>query len=108
MNLGQLSINRPILAMVMSIVLLIVGGLMGFLKAGSKVSLIMSVAFAILLALFAGRVLTWAFGPDVLLGLLLIVFVMRFVKTKKFVPAGLMIALTLITLVVRFFLTRSA
>src|SRR5260221_369461 len=90
------------------IAFLVFGGLMGYLKAGSKISLIMSVAFAIALALFAGRWLPWPIGADVLLALLGVVFVMRYAKTKKFMPAGLMILVTVLTLVVRFVLGRSA
>lgn len=84
------------------IVLLVIGGLMGFLKAGSKVSLIMSVAFAVVLALFAGGLVPWPIGADILLVVLLVVFGMRYAKTKKFMPAGLMIAVTLIALILRF------
>lgn len=83
------------------IVFLIIGGLMGFIKAGSKVSLITSIVFAIALALFAAGVAPWRVGADALLALLLVVFVIRYVKTKKFMPAGLMIVVTLITLVLR-------
>jgi uncharacterized membrane protein (UPF0136 family) len=90
------------------IAFLLLGGLMGFLKAGSKISLIMSVAFAIALAMFAGRLAPWPIGADVLLALLVVVFVMRYAKTKKFMPAGLMILVTVLTLVVRFVLGRSA
>ena len=86
------------------IVLLVIGGLAGFFKAGSKVSLIMSVAFAIALALFAAGLVAWPIGADILLALLVVVFVMRYVKTKKFMPAGLMILLTLAALVLRFLL----
>src|SRR5262245_31503360 len=89
------------------IALLLVGGLMGFLKAGSKVSLISSVVFAVLLALFAGHVLTWVWGPHLLLGLLLVVFVMRYAKTKKFMPAGLMIVLSAVTLLLLLTVGRS-
>jgi uncharacterized membrane protein (UPF0136 family) len=90
------------------IVFLIIGGLMGFIKAGSKVSLITSVVFAIALALFAARVIAWRMGPDVVLALLLVVFVIRYAKTKKFMPAGLMIIVTLLTLVLRFTLAGAA
>jgi uncharacterized membrane protein (UPF0136 family) len=90
------------------IVLLLVGGLMGFLKAGSKVSLITSTLFAVLLALFAGGILRWAPGADVLLGVLLVVFVMRYVKTKKFMPAGFLIVLTVLALILRLLLRGSA
>jgi uncharacterized membrane protein (UPF0136 family) len=89
------------------IVFLIVGGVMGFVKAGSKVSLISSVVFAIGLALFAAGVAPWRWGADVLMAVLLVVFVMRYVKTKKFMPAGLMIVVTLITLVLRFVLRET-
>ena len=90
------------------IVLLIVGGLMGFIKAGSKVSLISSVVFAALLALFAGGVLHWAYGPAVLMALLLVVFGIRYAKTKKFMPAGLMIILTAVTLILLLVVGRNA
>ena len=85
------------------IVLLVAGGLMGFLKAGSKMSLIMSVAFAVPLAL--SLVLKW---PDAvslgLLGFLAAFFGMRFAKGKKFMPAGLMLILSVVTLVLRLVL----
>jgi uncharacterized membrane protein (UPF0136 family) len=84
------------------IVLLVVGGMIGFLKAGSKVSLIMSVAFAAALALLATNIIS---GPyylvDLLLCVLLIVFAMRLSKTKKFMPAGLMLVLTIAALALR-------
>jgi len=85
------------------IVLLVIGGVIGFLKAKSKVSLIMSVSFAAALALCAtGRV----FQPhiaDILLAALLVVFAIRLVKTKKFMPAGLMLVITLLALALRHF-----
>jgi len=90
------------------IVLLLIGGLMGFLKAGSKVSLIMSAIFALALALFAARIVDWAPGVDILLALLLIVFGMRLAKTKKFMPSGLMIVLTVAMLIVYILLGRPA
>lgn len=84
------------------IVLLIIGGLMGFLKAKSKVSLITSLIFAAALALFAAGVIAWRAGPEVLMVVLLVVFIIRFAKTKKFMPAGLMIVLTIAALAARF------
>jgi uncharacterized membrane protein (UPF0136 family) len=87
------------------IVLLLVGGLIGFYKAGSKVSLQMATAFAVALVLLAIPDLFAAGfrrgGTNVLLAILLIVFTIRLVKTKKFMPAGMMVIATLITLVVR-------
>jgi uncharacterized membrane protein (UPF0136 family) len=89
------------------IALLVAGGLMGFLKAGSKISLISSLVFAVLLALFAAGIIPWVPGADILLLLLVAVFLMRYVKTKKFMPSGLMIVLTLLALALRFFITRA-
>jgi len=83
------------------IVLLVIGGLMGFLKAGSKVSLIMSVCFAAALSLCAIGVINIAHSIDILLAVLLIVFGMRLGKTKKFMPAGLMLVLTIAALALR-------
>ena len=85
------------------IALLMVGGLIGFLKAGSKVSLITSALFA------AGLVLTAIPGlltasvasgvANVLLAILLVVFTIRFAKKKKFMPAGLMLVVTVLALI---------
>jgi uncharacterized membrane protein (UPF0136 family) len=80
------------------IVLLVVGGLIGFLKGKSKMSLIMSVAFAIVLSLCAMGVIIYAYVSDILLIALLCIFAMRLSKTKKFMPAGLMLVLTIATL----------
>jgi uncharacterized membrane protein (UPF0136 family) len=83
------------------IVLLVVGGLIGFLKAKSNVSLIMSVSFAALLTLCALGIIFQPYVADILLAALLIVFAMRLAKTKKFMPAGMMLIVTLIALVLR-------
>jgi uncharacterized membrane protein (UPF0136 family) len=78
--------------------LLVLGGLMGFLKAGSKISLITSVAFAIPLALCALKVIPPFPTAPVLAGILAVVFGMRFAKGKKFMPSGLMLGLSAVTL----------
>ena len=87
------------------IVLLVVGGLIGFLKAKSKVSLIMSVAFAAVLVLAAiPNLLDVNFArilANVLMAALLVVFGMRLTKTKKFMPAGMMLAVTIAALALR-------
>lgn len=87
------------------IVLLVVGGLVGFLRAGSRVSLISSAAFAAALVLCAiPGVFDAQFRSgaiNVLLGVLLVVFAVRLGKTRKFLPAGLMLVLTLATLALR-------
>ena len=83
------------------IVLLVVGGLIGFLKAGSKVSIIMSVTFAALLSLCAVGIIFQPYVADILLAALLVVFAVRLSKTRKFMPSGLMLVLTLVTLALR-------
>ena len=89
----------PELILWIYIVLLIAGGIVGFLKAKSKASLIASCSFAAALALINARVIQVQHLRDILLGALIIVFAMRLAKTRKFMPAGLMILLTAITLV---------
>jgi len=89
------------------IVLLVVGGLIGFFKGKSPVSLIMSVGFAAALALCAINGLLDAklarTLADVLMVALLVVFAIRLAKTKKFMPAGMMLIVTLAALVLRHF-----
>jgi uncharacterized membrane protein (UPF0136 family) len=82
------------------IVLLVLGGVMGWVKAGSKISLITSTLFAVLLALCVLGIIRPFYVADVLVGLLVLVFGIRFVKTKKFMPSGLMIVLSAVVLAV--------
>jgi uncharacterized membrane protein (UPF0136 family) len=77
------------------IVLLLAGGVMGLVKAGSKISLITSTVFAVLLALCVTGVLRPFYIADILIGLLVVVFGIRFAKGRKFMPSGLMLALSL-------------
>jgi uncharacterized membrane protein (UPF0136 family) len=83
------------------IVLLLIGGLIGFLKAKSQVSLIMSVAFAVALSFCAANIIFYPYVADILLIALICVFAVRLNKTKKFMPSGLMLVVTLLTLVLR-------
>src|SRR5437762_4587909 len=85
------------------IVLLVIGGLVGFLKAKSKVSLTMSVAFAAALSLCAAGIIFQPYVADILLVALLVVFAMRLVKTKRFMPAGLMLVITILALALRHY-----
>jgi uncharacterized membrane protein (UPF0136 family) len=82
------------------IALLLAGGVMGWVKAGSKISLVTSAIFALLLALCALGIIRPFYVADVLVGLLLIVFGMRFAKGRKFMPSGLMVGLSAVVLAV--------
>jgi uncharacterized membrane protein (UPF0136 family) len=85
------------------IVLLVIGGVIGFFKAKSKVSLIMSVCFAAALCLCAEGILFYPHAADILLAALMVVFAFRLAKTKKFMPGGLMLIITLAVLALRRF-----
>jgi len=84
------------------IVLLLVGGLIGFLKAGSKVSLMASAISAGLLVITTlPHILDPSFrrsAAEIIMAALLVVFAIRLGKTKKFMPSGLMFALTIAAL----------
>ncbi len=83
------------------IALLIAGGVIGFVKAGSRASLIASLAFAVPLVLAAFGVLP-SIVADVVVGFLFVFFGMKFVKGKKFMPGGFMAILSGVLLVLRF------
>ena len=83
------------------IVFLLVGGLVGFLKAGSKISLIMALSFGAALVLCALGVIFKPYVADILLAALLVVFGLRLSKTRKFMPAGMMLVVTIATLALR-------
>jgi uncharacterized membrane protein (UPF0136 family) len=83
------------------IVLLVAGGLVGYFKAGSKASLIASCGFAAVLILCAIGVIFQRYVADIVLAILLVFFAHRLTKSKKFMPNGLMVVLTLVTLVLR-------
>ena len=87
------------------IVLLLIGGLIGFFKGRSKISLITSAVFAAILVVTR---LPGVFQPlfarnlaNVIMALLLVVFAVRLGKTKKFVPSGLMLVVTVAALVLQ-------
>ena len=80
------------------IVLLVAGGMVGFIKAKSKASLIASVISAALLSLVAMGYLQPAYWADIFLVALLVLFGMKFAKNRKFMTSGMMTILTVITL----------
>jgi uncharacterized membrane protein (UPF0136 family) len=92
--------NMPVTVLWVYIVLLVAGGVMGLVKAGSKISLITSSVFALLLALCVLGIIRPFYVADVLVGLLLVVFGIRFAKGRKFMPSGLMLGLSAVVLAV--------
>jgi uncharacterized membrane protein (UPF0136 family) len=95
-----MTLNVAVTVLWVYIVLLLAGGVMGMVKAGSKISLITSAIFALLLALCALGIIRPFYVADVFVGLLLVVFGMRFAKGKKFMPSGLMVGLSAVVLAV--------
>jgi uncharacterized membrane protein (UPF0136 family) len=85
------------------IVLLVIGGLIGFFKGKSQVSLIMSVSFAAALSLCAAGVIFQPYVADILLATLFVVFGLRVTKTRKFMPAGMMLVITVAAFALRRF-----
>jgi uncharacterized membrane protein (UPF0136 family) len=76
------------------------GGVFGYVKTRSKVSLISGLVSGLVLAIAAKITSTFPIGGLVLAGLialiLVIVFAIRFAKTRAFMPAGLMTILSAI------------
>src|SRR5277367_5025307 len=86
------------------VVLLLVGGLIGFFKANSKISLITSAVAAALLVLTRAGIFEPSFAralANIIMAALLVVFAIRLAKTKKFIPSGLMLLLTIVALALR-------
>ena len=84
-------------------VLTIVGGVVGYLKARSKPSLISGIVSGLLLIIGALRaaqgIASGLWLVKIVTLLLVIVFIIRLIKTKKFMPAGLMVVGGVITLI---------
>jgi len=93
------------LAMLTSVVygcLVLAGGLMGYRKAGSQASLVSGLAAAVVLLaaaslIFKGNPLGARLAMAVAL-LLLVFFATRWLKGRKFMPAGLMVLSSAIAL----------
>ena len=96
--------NLGIVAAIAYGILAVIGGIIGYIQARSKVSLISGCLSGLLLLIAAGLQLqgyTWGLPlAAIVTTLLVIVFAGRLAKTRKFMPAGLMIILGLVTLII--------
>ena len=79
------------------------GGIMGYLKSQSKISLIsggISGLLLLILALMMNLGLSWAYSIAAsIIGILIVVFVLRWFKTKKLMPAVPMIFFGFVSLI---------
>jgi len=96
--------NPGIVAAIAYGILAIVGGIIGYVQAKSKASLISGIISGLLLVT-AGVMQLQGQGLGLILAIvvtiaLIIVFAIRLAKTRKFIPAGLMTALGVAALVV--------
>lgn len=85
-------------------IIVMIGGIIGYLKAGSVASLV-SGSFSGLLLVFAGVIQlhgkTWgSILAAIVTAILLVFFAFRLAKSRKFMPAGLMTILGMIALAV--------
>ncbi|WP_265273016.1 TMEM14 family protein [Nostoc sp. KVJ3] len=96
--------NLSIIAAFAYGILAIAGGIIGYIQARSRVSLLsgsISGLLLILAAYFQLQGQTWGSILAVLVtGVLVVVFAFRLAKTRKFMPAGLMTILGIVALVV--------
>ena len=96
--------NLTIIAAIVYGLLALIGGIYGYLKARSKPSLISGIISGSLLIFSAILQLqgqTWGLTLAIIVtGILVVVFGIRLFKTGKFMPAGLMVALGIASLVI--------
>lgn len=96
--------NPSIVAAIAYGILAIIGGIIGYIQARSKASLISGIISGVLLIL--GGVMQLQGQPwglilaSVVTFVLVIVFAIRLTKTRKFMPAGLMTVLGVAALVI--------
>lgn len=94
--------NLSIIAAFAYGILAIVGGIIGYIQARSKVSLLSGSISGLLLVLAAYFQLqgqSWGSILAVIVtGVLVVVFAVRLAKTRKFMPAGLMTILGMLAL----------
>ncbi len=92
---------KPEIVLWIYLVILVIGGVYGFVRARSVVSLVTSLIFGALLAAAALGLFGWIYAGDLILAILVVVFAIRFQKTRKFMPAGMLAILTIAAILVR-------
>ena len=85
-------------------VLMMVGGVIGFVKVGSKASLISGVGMGALLLISGYGVWRGTANSlmvaEVVTMLLLVLFAIRYAKTRRFMPAGMLAVISLVAAIV--------
>ncbi|MEA5510136.1 TMEM14 family protein [Crocosphaera sp. UHCC 0190] len=96
--------NLTVLAAFLYGIILLVGGIIGYAKAKSKPSLISGVVTGLLLisaAIIQLQNISWGLTlAQITTILLIVVFAIRFIKTRKWMPGGLMLILSVATLAI--------
>lgn len=93
----------PVLVLYVYGVLLIVGGAMGYIKAKSVPSLVAGMVCGFI-ALFLGYRYTWHFAPHAAFILAVVLIIMmgsRYLRTRKPMPALLIVVLSVIVAIVQ-------
>ncbi|OUL23902.1 TMEM14 family protein [Nostoc sp. 106C] len=95
--------NIGIIAALVYGILALIGGIMGYIQANSKVSLLSGIISGLLLifgVLLQLQGQAWGlFVAALVTALLVVVFCLRLAKTRKFMPSGLMAILGMVALV---------
>ena len=85
-------------------VIMILGGVMGYVKVGSKASLISGVGFG--LGLLASGFGAWrgsegsVVAAEIIALVLVVIFAIRYAKKRRFMPAGMLAVLSLVAVIV--------
>jgi uncharacterized membrane protein (UPF0136 family) len=85
-------------------VMMILGGVMGYVRVGSKASLLSGVGLG--LGLLASGYGAWrgsgnsVVAAEIIALLLLVLFAIRYAKKRRFMPAGMLAVLSLVAVVV--------
>ena len=85
-------------------IMMMLGGVMGFVKVGSKASLISGVGMGLALVASGFGVRNGSYNSAVvavvIAALLVVLFAIRFAKTRRFMPAGMLAVLSVVAVIV--------